>query len=74
MADEDWKGDKIPEIWQGHNVADFIDPEIMEVCRKGWLLNVLNGPGPVVERKITKTNTWLNSMKSSTLFICQKEK
>lgn len=22
--------DKMPEIWQGHNVADFIDPHIME--------------------------------------------
>ena len=20
----------LPEVWQGHNVADFIDPEIME--------------------------------------------
>ena len=25
------KYDVIPEIWEGHNVADFIDPEIMEV-------------------------------------------
>ncbi|KAM9307914.1 GTP-binding protein 4 [Gastrophryne carolinensis] len=24
------KQDKIPEIWQGHNVADYIDPEIMK--------------------------------------------
>ena len=24
------KYDTIPEIWQGHNVADFIDPDIME--------------------------------------------
>jgi len=26
----DWKYDVVPEIWQGHNVADFIDPEIMK--------------------------------------------
>lgn len=26
------KYDKIPEIWQGHNVADYIDPDIMQVC------------------------------------------
>ena len=25
------KYDALPEIWKGHNVADFIDPEIMEV-------------------------------------------
>ena len=24
------KYDAIPEIWKGHNVADFIDPEIFE--------------------------------------------
>lgn len=28
-ADE--KQDKIPEIWEGHNIADYIDPEIMKV-------------------------------------------
>lgn len=28
-ADE--KHDKIPEIWEGHNIADYIDPEIMKV-------------------------------------------
>jgi len=27
---EDQKYDKIPEIWQGHNIADFIDPDIMK--------------------------------------------
>lgn len=26
------KYDKIPEIWEGHNVADYIDPDIMKVC------------------------------------------
>ncbi|KTF87381.1 hypothetical protein cypCar_00014367 [Cyprinus carpio] len=24
------KQDKIPEIWEGHNIADYIDPEIMK--------------------------------------------
>ena len=31
ITKEQERYDKIPEIWQGHNVADFIDPEIMEV-------------------------------------------
>uniref|UniRef100_A0A5F9CPP8 OBG-type G domain-containing protein n=1 Tax=Oryctolagus cuniculus TaxID=9986 RepID=A0A5F9CPP8_RABIT len=26
------KYDKIPEIWEGHNIADYIDPAIMKVC------------------------------------------
>lgn len=26
------KYDKIPEIWKGHNVADYIDSDIMQVC------------------------------------------
>ncbi|CAG5124539.1 unnamed protein product, partial [Candidula unifasciata] len=30
LANEDEKYDVIPEIWQGKNVADFIDPEIMQ--------------------------------------------
>ncbi|XP_063424181.1 GTP-binding protein 4-like [Mytilus trossulus] len=30
LLKEGEKYDKIPEIWQGHNLADFIDPEIME--------------------------------------------
>ncbi len=25
------KQDKIPEVWEGHNIADYIDPEIMKV-------------------------------------------
>merc|ERR1719486_1317673 len=29
MKDE-WKYDVVPETWQGHNVADFIDPDILE--------------------------------------------
>jgi len=27
---EDQKYDVVPETWQGHNIADFIDPDIME--------------------------------------------
>lgn len=30
LANPDEKYDVIPEIWEGHNVADFVDPEIME--------------------------------------------
>jgi len=28
---EDEKQDKIPEVWEGHNIADYIDPDIMRV-------------------------------------------
>ncbi|EJU04474.1 P-loop containing nucleoside triphosphate hydrolase protein, partial [Dacryopinax primogenitus] len=30
LADDDWKQDIIPEIMDGKNVADFIDPDIVE--------------------------------------------
>jgi nucleolar GTP-binding protein len=30
LANDDEKYDVLPEVWNGHNVADFIDPEIME--------------------------------------------
>ncbi|CAO3676855.1 unnamed protein product [Umbelopsis vinacea] len=30
LNDPDWKYDIIPEFWEGHNVADFIDPDIEE--------------------------------------------
>ncbi|KAG8710614.1 Nucleolar GTP-binding protein 1 [Ceratobasidium sp. 395] len=29
LEDDSWKHDVIPEIWQGKNVADFIDPDIV---------------------------------------------
>ena len=28
LADPDWKNDKVPEFFQGKNVADFVDPDI----------------------------------------------
>lgn len=31
LMNEDEKHDKIPEIWEGHNIADYIDPDIMKV-------------------------------------------
>lgn len=31
LKNEEEKYDALPEIWNGHNVADFIDPEIMQV-------------------------------------------
>lgn len=32
LKNDEEKYDAIPEIWNGHNVADFIDPDIMQVC------------------------------------------
>ncbi|CAH2038398.1 unnamed protein product, partial [Thlaspi arvense] len=29
LADKEWKNDIIPEICDGHNVADFVDPDIL---------------------------------------------
>uniref|UniRef100_A0A3Q3QQT7 Nucleolar GTP-binding protein 1 n=1 Tax=Monopterus albus TaxID=43700 RepID=A0A3Q3QQT7_MONAL len=34
LMNEDEKHDKIPEVWQGHNIADYIDPEIMMKLEK----------------------------------------
>lgn len=28
LEDDSWKYDVMPEIWEGHNIADFIDPDI----------------------------------------------
>ncbi len=30
LADDEWKGDIIPEIMDGKNIADFVDPDIAE--------------------------------------------
>lgn len=30
LMNEDEKHDKIPEVWEGHNIADYIDPDIMK--------------------------------------------
>ena len=30
LTNEDEKYDAIPEMWEGKNISDFIDPEIME--------------------------------------------
>ncbi|XP_076837574.1 GTP-binding protein 4 [Brachyhypopomus gauderio] len=30
LMNADEKHDKIPEIWEGHNISDYIDPEIMK--------------------------------------------
>ncbi|MEQ2212271.1 Nucleolar GTP-binding protein 1 [Xenoophorus captivus] len=29
LMNEDEKSDRIPEVWEGHNIADYIDPDIM---------------------------------------------
>lgn len=34
LANDEWKYDKIPEIYEGKNVADFIDPDIVESLEK----------------------------------------
>jgi len=31
LANDEWKSDIIPEIMDGKNVADFIDPDIAEM-------------------------------------------
>lgn len=31
---DEYKFDDIPELWEGHNIADYIDPEIFKVCVK----------------------------------------
>jgi len=28
---DEFKYDPIPEIWEGHNIADYVDPEIAQV-------------------------------------------
>lgn len=30
LANDEWKHDKIPEVWNGKNVYDFVDPDIEE--------------------------------------------
>jgi len=30
LENDEWKYDVIPEIWEGKNVADFVDPDILE--------------------------------------------
>ena len=35
LMNQEEKSDVIPEIWEGHNIADYIDPEIMKV-RTSW--------------------------------------
>lgn len=34
LKDDDWRFDTVPEIYNGHNIADFIDPEIWEKLDK----------------------------------------
>jgi len=32
LMNTDEKSDVIPEVWEGHDIADYIDPDIMKVC------------------------------------------
>ncbi|PAN25337.1 hypothetical protein GQ55_4G307500 [Panicum hallii var. hallii] len=34
LANDEWKEDILPEILDGHNVADFLDPDILERCEE----------------------------------------
>ncbi|CAM0913226.1 unnamed protein product [Alopecurus aequalis] len=34
LAHDEWKEDILPEILDGHNVADFLDPDILERCEE----------------------------------------
>ncbi|XP_062233398.1 nucleolar GTP-binding protein 1-like [Phragmites australis] len=34
LANAEWKDDILPEILDGHNVADFLDPDILERCEE----------------------------------------
>lgn len=36
----DQKYDIIPEIWEGHNISDYIDPDIFEVSSKLYLIEL----------------------------------
>ncbi len=36
---EDEKHDKVPEVWEGHNIADYIDPDIMKVSLQSSVEN-----------------------------------
>lgn len=31
LKNEEEKYDVVPEIWEGHNLADFVDPDIQQV-------------------------------------------
>merc|ERR1711862_292647 len=52
----DQKYDVIPETWQGHNIADFIDPDIMEK------LEALEKEEEAREELVTMTRTNLRRM------------
>jgi hypothetical protein len=28
LKDPEWKFDIVPEVWEGHNIMDFVDPDI----------------------------------------------
>jgi nucleolar GTP-binding protein len=30
LANDEWKYDEIPEIMDGKNIADFVDPDILQ--------------------------------------------
>ncbi|KAF0903821.1 hypothetical protein E2562_029925 [Oryza meyeriana var. granulata] len=34
LANDEWKEDILPEILDGHNIADFLDPDILQRCEE----------------------------------------
>lgn len=64
---EDEKHDKIPEVWEGHNIADYIDPDIMKVSLGTPRLSVLTACSwverPILFKLLNKstsgTRDWL---------------
>lgn len=73
LANEEWKEDDIPEIMDGHNVTDFIDPDILqrleELEREEGLRMVAEG-----DEDDEMANVELNSYEKEALAAMRKKK
>lgn len=58
---EDEKHDKIPEMWQGHNIADYIDPDIMTVSLCARII-VLICPHSVTRVSFSPLSGWFGNL------------
>merc|ERR1712233_215140 len=71
LANPDHKYDIVPETWQGHNVADFIDPDIMEKLEKleAEAYEEIKDLATKIRRKKgeMKADQWIDQTKKSTL-------
>ena len=54
------KNDIIPEIWEGHNIADFIDPDIEEVAICTHSLSLYKNS---LDTKFLKYNIYIHIIK-----------